>query len=253
MSENKQTVVVWFSCGAASAVAAYKTIELYGANSIVRVVNNPIKEEHFDNRRFLREVEEWIGQKIEFAINSKYPRASCQEVWDDRKYMSGINGAPCTVELKKNARYEFESKNHIDWHVLGFTSEEVNRYNKFIRSERDNVIPVLIEENMTKQDCVNFLLIHGIEIPIMYRLGYPNNNCVGCVKATSPTYWNHVRKVHKYEFDLRAKQSREIGCKLVRVNGKMTYLDELKETDLGRPLKELTFECGIFCEPEEFE
>ena len=23
----------------------------------------------------------------------------------------------------------------------------------------------------------------GIEIPVMYRLGYNNNNCVGCVKG----------------------------------------------------------------------
>ena len=27
---NKETIVVWFSCGAASAVAAKKTIEIWG-------------------------------------------------------------------------------------------------------------------------------------------------------------------------------------------------------------------------------
>ena len=39
-------ITVWFSCGAASAVAAKKTIENYGACNNIRVVNNPIKEEH---------------------------------------------------------------------------------------------------------------------------------------------------------------------------------------------------------------
>ena len=38
----------------ASAVAAKKTIELYGQDNHIRVVNNPIKEEHPDNVRFLK-------------------------------------------------------------------------------------------------------------------------------------------------------------------------------------------------------
>jgi len=46
--ENK-IIVVWFSCGAASAVAAKKTIEKYGSSNTIRIVNNPIKEEHEDN------------------------------------------------------------------------------------------------------------------------------------------------------------------------------------------------------------
>lgn len=50
-------IVVWFSCGAASAVAAKKTIELYGDRCTVRIVNNPIKEEDADNKRFLKDVE----------------------------------------------------------------------------------------------------------------------------------------------------------------------------------------------------
>ena len=52
-----KTITVWFSCGAASAVAAKKTIELYGQDNHIRVVNNPIKEEHPDNVRFLKDVE----------------------------------------------------------------------------------------------------------------------------------------------------------------------------------------------------
>ena len=39
-------IVVWFSCGATSAVAAKVTIEKYGKDNNVRIVNNPIKEEH---------------------------------------------------------------------------------------------------------------------------------------------------------------------------------------------------------------
>ena len=60
--------ISWFSCGAASAVAAKKTVELYGKDHEVRIINNPVKEEHHDNMRFLKDVESWIGLKIEFAV-----------------------------------------------------------------------------------------------------------------------------------------------------------------------------------------
>lgn len=69
----KPIIVVWFSCGAASAVAAKKTIELYGKTHTIRVVNNPIKEEDVDNMRFLKDIEKWIGVDIEFATNQKFP------------------------------------------------------------------------------------------------------------------------------------------------------------------------------------
>jgi hypothetical protein len=82
----------------------------------------------------------------------------------------------------------------------------------------------------------------------MYREGFPNNNCIGCVKATSPTYWNHVRKLYPDIFLDRAKLSRELGVRLARVKGKRIFLDELKPTDKGRALKSLNFDCGLFCE-----
>lgn len=86
----------------------------------------------------------------------------------------------------------------------------------------------------------------------MYKQGYPNANCIGCVKATSPTYWNHVRKMHPEVFAARAKQSRVIGARLVRVNDKRIFLDELSLDAKGRPMKTMQIECGIFCE-EKFK
>ena len=242
-----ETIAVWFSCGAASAVAAKKTIEKYGATHIVRVVNNPVKEEDADNRRFLKDVEKWLGVKIETCISKKYPSCSAVEVWEDRKYMSGTNGAPCTVELKKRARQEWELLNKPDFTVLGFTLEEKKRHANFVKSERE-ILPVLIDAKITKAKCFKILKAAGIKIPGIYSLGYPNANCIGCVKATSPTYWNLVRKMHPEVFKARAEQSRKIGCKLTRVKNKRIFLDQLKATDKGNKLKSMDFECGIFCE-----
>ena len=57
-----------------------------------------------------------------------------------------------------------------------------------------------------------------------------------------------MRKVHPAVFDERAKQSRDIGTKLVRYKGKRMFLDELDPDAKGRAMKNLDFECGIFCE-----
>lgn len=243
-------IVVWFSCGAASAVAAKETLRLYGDSCHVRVVNNPVAEEDPDNRRFLKDVERWIGVPIELATCKRFPSASAVEVWDHKQFMSGPKGAPCTAILKKQARYEWEAENHADWHVLGFTAEEAKRLQTFRLTERDNVLGVLVDQGITKDDCFTMLADAGIEPPAIYRRGYPNANCIGCVKATSPTYWNLVRRQDPEVFRHRAEQSRRIGTKLVRHKGKRIFLDELPADAEGRPLKKMNIECGVFCEED---
>jgi hypothetical protein len=244
-----KTIVVWFSCGAASAVAAKMVVDQYGKDNTIRIVNNPIKEEHPDNQRFLWDVQMWLDHKIEFALSSEYPSASCQDVWDKRKYMSGPGGAPCTMILKKRARQEWEERNPHDYMVLGFTAEEKKRHDRFVMTERDNLLPVLIENGITKPMCYEIIERAGIALPDVYGLGYPNANCIGCVKSTSVTYWNHVRKTNPDVFAARVETSRRIGARLVIYKGKRIFLDELPPDAKGRPMKTIAdFECGIFCE-----
>lgn len=244
----RDTISVWFSAGAASAVAAKLTVERY-PECKVRLVNNPVAEEDHDNLRFLRDVEKWVGVEVEFARNADYPAASAVEVWDKRGGMAFPHGAPCTVSLKKHARQQWEAINRPDWHVLGFTKDERKRHERFVLTERANVIPVLIDAGYSKEDCFALLREEGIDLPRVYERGYPNANCLGCVKATSPSYWNHVRTVDPEVFAERAEQSRRLGAKLVRVNNKRIYLDELSPDATGRPLKSMkAVECGIFCE-----
>lgn len=245
---NKPIIAVWFSCGVASAVTAKKTIELYGKNHTIRILNNPIKDEHEDNLRFLKDCENWLGLKIESVVNKNFNEQSINEVFIKRKYMSGIKGAPCTFELKKKARQMWEKENHVDFHVLGFTFDEKHRHERFILTERNNVIPVLIDLKLTKDDCFRIINEAGISLPYIYKLGFPNANCIGCVKATSPDYWNLVREKFPKIFKERERLSREIGCKLTRQKGKRIFLDELLPETKGRGLKKMNIECGIFCE-----
>ncbi len=229
-----KTIAVWFSCGAASAVAAKKTIEQYGDTHNIRIINNPVEEEDVDNHRFLLDVEKWLGVPIESASNSKYPTCSAVDVWEKRQFMSGPHGAPCTLELKKMARQQYEMDHDIDLHVLGFTSEERGRFENFRDNERENTIHVLGYHNITKGECFQILNDAGIKLPRIYEDGYPNANCIGCVKATSPTYWNLVRAKHPVQFQQRAEQSRRIEIDKVQEAFDKTY------TDLNTTLDEIT-------------
>lgn len=247
--QDGDKIAVWFSCGAASAVAAKMTLDQYGSRCSVRVLNNPVIEEDEDNRRFLADVELWLGVEIEEVRSSNFPDASAETVWDVRKAMSFPRGAPCTVELKKKARWEWEENNPVDWHVLGYVRGEENRHNQLLQTG-EPLLPVLIEGGVTKADCYQIIQEAGLRLPRIYSMGYPNANCIGCVKATSPTYWNHVRKMHPEVFAQRAEQSRRLGVRLVRVKGVRIFLDELSADAKGQPLKNMDFECGLFC-PEE--
>jgi len=243
------TIAVWFSCGAPSAIAIRETFRRYGNSHKIRVVNNEVVEEDADNRRFADDVANWLNIKIERVAHPDYPNCSAVEIWEKRKFMSGTKGAPCTMLLKREARSIWMRDNLVDWHVFGFTSEEKKRHDDYVLTEMSNVLPVLIEANLSRQDCFDEIQSAGLELPNIYKRGYPNANCIGCVKATSPTYWNHVRKDSPDVFANRAEQSRRIGAKLVRVKNERIFLDELPESAKGRSLKSLKMpECGILCE-----
>jgi hypothetical protein len=245
---DKPIIAVWFSRGAASAVALKETIARYSAEFTVRAVYCPVIEEDDDGLRFERDVAAWLGVEIEHAINKDFPECSAVGVWEQRKYMSGTHGAPCTTELKKMARRQWETCNNPTWHVFGFTLDESKRHERFIQGERSNVLPVLIDAGLSKSKCFDIVRDASIKLPRIYELGYPNANCIGCVKATSPTYWNHVRRMHPLIFAQRAEQSRRLGARLVRHKGERIFLDELPADAEGAPMKTMQFDCGIFCE-----
>lgn len=246
--KSGDTIAVWVSCGAASAAAAILTVRKYGKTCNVRLINNPIAEEDEDNQRFIKDLSDYLGIEIERACNPDWPNASIFEVFEKRRYISGIAGAPCTGELKKKARQFWESNNHADWHVMGFTVDEKHRHDRFVLTERENVLPVLIDRGMTKDDCGKMMVSLGLKMPRVYDMGMPNANCIGCVKATSATYWNLIRKIAPDRFQKMAEVSRDVGARLVRWNGDRVFLDELPENAKGGDLKKMDLDCGFFCE-----
>jgi PP-loop superfamily ATP-utilizing enzyme len=229
--------VCWFSCGAASAVAT--KIALKEATGEVVIAYTEVKEEHPDNKRFLAECEEWFGQKIEILGNDFYDR-SIYRVFE-KNYIRTPKGAPCTRALKKQIRQRFEKP--TDRQVFGYTAEEQARLDRFIDANADvNIWTPLIDKGLGKEDCLAILKNANIELPAMYKLGYHNNNCIGCVKG-GMGYWNKIKVDFPEHFDRMAKLERFKKQTIF----KDRYLDELKPTDENYP-QEPNIECSIFCQ-----
>jgi hypothetical protein len=64
-------------------------------------------------------------------------------------------------------------------------------------------------------------------VPIMYKLGFHNNNCIGCVKATSPNYWSLTRQHFPAVFNRMAELSRRKGAKLCEIHKERVFIDEI--------------------------
>jgi len=241
-----EKIICWFSHGAASAVAAKITLTVFGKDHPVEVVNcDTTASEHPDNIRFERDCEKWLGVKITKLKNPDFPTGKVEDVFASRKYIAGIAGAVCTTQLKKIPRLQFAGVEDI--HVFGFTADEKKRICDFEQRNPDmNLLWVLDAHGITKKRCYEELKNAGIELPAMYRLGFKNNNCIGCVKATSPGYWQKVRDNFPDVFESRAKQSREIGCRLVRVDNVRIFLDELPKNRNFRFENE-DISCGPEC------
>jgi len=79
----------------------------------------------------------------------------------------------------------------------------------------------------------------------MYRMGYPNQNCVGCVKG-GMGYWNKIRVDFPEVFAEMAILEREIGATCLKDAKGKVWLDEL-DPNRGNMNLEIFPECGIAC------
>jgi 3'-phosphoadenosine 5'-phosphosulfate sulfotransferase (PAPS reductase)/FAD synthetase len=238
-------VLCWFSCGAASAYAAKLAVDRYGDACEV-VYCDTLKYEHPDNARFMADCERWMGKKITLLRSDKY--SDIFDVFDKTGWLVGPAGARCTTELKKKVRRAYQRDG--DLHVFGYTVEETHRRQQLMIGEPDLTCEFpLIDRSITKQNCLEALFRAGIEIPIMYRLGYSNNNCIGCVKGGAG-YWNRIRRDFPDAFQRMARQERKMNVAILKrdVNGQRVkvFLDELPET-MGRGEAEPNIECGVLC------
>lgn len=233
-------IVCWWSAGVASTVAAKLTIRDH-RNAIVAYCDTSASE-HPDNERYLADCEKWLGVSILRLASDKY--TDTWDVFERTRFLVSPGGARCTTELKKKVRRAFEEPGDVN--VFGYTAEERQRCTRFAANNPEIIARFpLVEAELSHSDCLAMVERAGIELPAMYRLGYANNNCIGCVKG-GRGYWNKIRRDFPKTFERMAKLERSLGVSI----DKDTYLDQLDPTS-GRHQKESKIECGLFCHAAE--
>lgn len=221
----------------------------YLAGDVDEWIYIDIEDQHPDSIRFIKDCEKAIGKKIEI-LNSREYRNVEECVRTFGGFRNIANGfAPCTNWLKKRVRKEWEYQHSYDEliYVWGFDLDESDRAERVIEAnpQADHEFP-LIDKYLTKKE------VHGLfertfdfKRPEMYELGYPNNNCIGCVKG-GMGYWNRIRKDFPEVFEKRANLERLVNHSILKDKNGPVYLDELAE-DRGNMDTEIFPDCGIMC------
>jgi hypothetical protein len=214
---------------------------------------------HEDSHRFIDDLERWYGKPITRIRSDRY--ADIDEVFEARSYLSGMNGAPCTGEMKFAPRMDYQLPSDV--HLWGYTADKLDapRFDRMVTAYPDlHQRAPLIEQGLTKRDTHAFLAEHGVRRPWVYEIGMPNGNCIGCVKSSSPNYWALIRLHFPEVFARRNDQARRFGAKPVilrreKVEGKWKnvrgFLDEIpanqstivRGADFGG--------CGFHCATEQ--
>lgn len=248
-------IVCRFSCGAASAVATKLILAEFDPKDVL-IVNAFVKEEHEDNRRFLADCERWFDHPIVVVRDEKYS-ASTDEIWRRKKYMVGRRNAPCSSELKREVMGKLSLPGDVT--VLGFTAEETNRFDNLCdRFPAEQFRAPLIEKSLGKDDCLAMIERAGIQLPMMYRLGYDNANCIGCPKG-GQAYWQNIRADFPERFsEIQAIQENiGPGANFLRFRSGPRVNERMALSELpagrGNMKSEPSFSCSFFCQLAEQE
>lgn len=241
--------LIWWSTGAASAVAIRLTLKEDPEALVVRCETN---NEDPDNYRFEADIMKFIGCKVTILKNDKYD--SVWDVWKKERYMAGVNGAACSSRMKMAPRLAFQRPD--DAHVIGFTCDPRDRA-RFERLKTNfpelTLRAPLIERGISKVNTIAMIERWGIAPPRSYAMGFPNANCLqtGCVKAQSPSYWALYRHHFPKQFARTAAYARELGVQLAVIHGERIFIDEIPANwPMNRPVVP---SCGFLCQGAELD
>lgn len=167
--------------------------------------------------------------------------------------MKGPRGAPCTRLLKRAPLDKWSQPGDVI--VLGFTAEEAGRFEDFQERNPDRPARApLIERGLGKEDCKAMVERAGIVLPLMYRMGYDNANCLGCVKG-GEGYFRAIREDFPAEFDALADVQESIGPgAFLHRNRETGERYSLRDIPAGPARRnEALPACSFFCELAEQE
>jgi hypothetical protein len=176
--------VVQFSGGVGSWGASRRAIERFGADNVTLLFADTMIEDE-DLYRFLDQTVADLGCEFVRLADGRNP----WEVFRDVKFIGNTRIDPCSRVLKRDLLRDW-IETHCDpadtLVVLGIDWTEDHRLQRAIPRWEPYTLwaPLCDAPYVDKVDLLDDLAAKGIDIPRLYTLGFPHNNCGGfCVKA----------------------------------------------------------------------
>ena len=225
--------VVSLSGGTASAVAGDLVIKKYGKENVTLWFADTQWEDE-DLYRFLEDLENYWDMKITRYVEGRNPL----QFSEDWKVIANGRMRICSKGLKSEPFFkwikQFDPKPvtvHLgmDWSEEHRMATPIAKYGLIKDVELD--FPLIWKPIITKKYS-EVVKSWGIEIPRLYKMGFPHNNCGGRCIAQGKSGWKllqdrlpeRLKEVAEWEDKMRKKHPEKLG--------KMTILK-------GTTLKEL--------------
>ena len=205
----KTRVIAWWSGGIASAYACHIALQIY--KNVVIVFQDTDNEDE-DTYRFLTDCEKLYSQQIERISRIGKDYKNIEEIWFKYLSLNNATGAICSTELKREVREEYQNPKTDHAQIFGYDMSETKRHFNMRKNYPEiNCISPLIDNKISKADCINFFKQQGIEIPNAYKLGFRNNNCLqtGCVRG-GIGYWKQYKRQFPERFNRMAEREHEL-------------------------------------------
>ncbi len=234
----KITKLVSYSGGINSWATAMLVAQRHGIDGMLLLFADTMAEDP-DLYRFLREGAAKIGAPLLIIADGRTPM---QLMWD-LKMLGHSRIDPCSATLKRELMYRWITKNCSPEETtlyFGIGWDEAHRLTKVAaRYAGWRVESPLIDTPFTKSGLRDWLELNDVEVPALYKQGFPHNNCGGaCVKA-GQAQWALLYKTNPC---LYAKwETWEKRMRAERV-GDHTILKDRRGVKPGEPAKRLTLE-----------
>ena len=193
--------IVSLSGGTASAVTADLVLKKYGRDNVILCFMDTAWEDK-DLYRFLDDLESYWEKEI---VKLKEGRTPLQ-VGKDRKFILNSRIRTCSFVLKQQPFKKFikELDKPLTVH-LGLDWSEEHRMaapkKNYEQMEGVSVDYPLIWKPIITKKYSEVVESWGIEIPRLYKLGFPHNNCGGRCVAQGKKEWRRLKNIFPERFE----------------------------------------------------
>lgn len=190
--------IVNFSGGVGSWAAAKRVVERHGASNVTLLFADTLMEDD-DLYRFLDEAAEDIGAELVRIADGRTP----WDVFFDERMMGSNRVDLCSRILKRELLDKWREENCDPRKTVCYVGIDITEAHRIKRLKQrmgesgwEFRAPLCEKPYRSKAAIMLELEQTGIEIPRLYQLGFPHNNCGGfCVKAGQSHFLHLLKKL----------------------------------------------------------